>query len=101
MIEIVDVKPSSRESKRFQASLNIDGKEKIIHFGQKGGSTFIDHADTKKRDNYRARHLASIREGKYIRDLTPTAATLAFWLLWGDSISLISNIRALQKKWNN
>jgi hypothetical protein len=99
MIEILDVKPSSRDSKRFQASLNIDGKEKIIHFGQKGGSTYIDHADTKKRDNYRARHLASSREGKYIRDLDPTPATLSFYLLWGDSTSLISNIRSLQKMW--
>jgi hypothetical protein len=101
MIQIIDVKPSFRQSKRFQASLNVDGKEKTIHFGQKGGSTYIDHSDKQKRDNYRARHLASPREGKYIRDLTPSPATLSFYLLWGDSTSLISNIRALQKMWNN
>lgn len=100
MIQIIDVKPSTRDSKRYQATLNIDGKDKIIHFGQKGGSTYIDHKDTQKRDNYRARHLASVREGKYIRDLSPSPATLSFWLLWGDSDSLVSNIRALQKKWD-
>lgn len=99
MIQIIDVKPSTRDSKRYQATLNIDGKDKIIHFGQKGGSTYIDHGDVQKRDNYRARHLASVREGKYIRDLSPSPATLSFWLLWGDSDSLVSNIRALQKKW--
>jgi len=99
MIQIIDVKPSTRDSKRYQATLNIDGKDKVIHFGQKGGSTYIDHKDAQKRDNYRARHLASVREGKYIRDLSPSPATLSFWLLWGDSDSLVSNIRALQKKW--
>jgi hypothetical protein len=99
MIQIIDVKPSTRDSKRYQATLNIDGKDKVIHFGQKGGSTFIDHKDVQKRDNYRARHLASKREGQYIRDLSPSPATLSFWLLWGDSDSLVSNIRALQKKW--
>ncbi len=100
MIQIIDIKTSSRDSKRYEATLNVDGKEKTIHFGQKGGSTFIDHGDTLKRANYRARHLASKREGKYIRDLAPSPAVLSFWILWGDSDSLITNIRALQKMWN-
>jgi hypothetical protein len=100
MIEIIELTNSPREGKRFQATLNIDGKLKKISFGQEGGSTYIDHGDERKRDNYRARHLASKREGHYIRSLAPTAGTLAYWVLWGDSTDLCDNLVELQKKWS-
>ena len=37
---------SDRPDKRYKAV--FDG-EKTIHFGSKGGSTFIDHKDPKKK----------------------------------------------------
>jgi hypothetical protein len=98
MIEIVDIKPSTRKDKRFVATLNIEGNIKQFHFGAKTGETYIDHHDEKKRDNYRKRHLASKREGHYIKDLTPSSATLAFWILWGDNTNILDNIVDLQKK---
>ena len=33
-----------------------NSKKKTIHFGSKDGSTFLDHKDKTKRDNYIKRH---------------------------------------------
>jgi len=43
---------SKTKSKRFYVVYN--GKR--INFGLKGGQTFIDHKDKKKRDAWKARH---------------------------------------------
>ena len=43
---------SKVKNKRFYVIYN--GRR--INFGLKNGSTFIDHKDTKKRENWRARH---------------------------------------------
>ncbi len=43
---------STRKGKRFY----VIYKGKIIHFGSKTGSTFIDHQDELIKKNWRARH---------------------------------------------
>lgn len=100
VVKILEIVKSTNENKRFSAMLDIDGKTKLFHFGQSGGKTYIDHHDTRLRDNYRKRHLASPREYEYITNLTPSPATLSFWILWGDSTDIFQNIVDLQKKWN-
>jgi hypothetical protein len=47
------IKPSTRKDKRFMATFN---NGKTIHFGLRGGQTFIDHGDKIKRENYINRH---------------------------------------------
>tara|TARA_B100000674_G_scaffold26732_1_gene18645 strand:- start:303 stop:587 length:285 start_codon:yes stop_codon:yes gene_type:complete len=44
---------SDKKNKRYKVV--IDGK-KTIHFGQKGGSTFIDHKNNAKKSDWIARH---------------------------------------------
>ena len=44
--------PSKCKNKRFYVRYD----NKIINFGLKNGSTFIDHHDTTKRKNWIARH---------------------------------------------
>ena len=41
---------SPRENKRFM--ITFSNPKKTIHFGQLGGSTYIDHKDKTKRANY-------------------------------------------------
>ena len=44
---------STRKDKRLEAIFK-DGTS--IHFGAKNGSTYVDHGDKKKRENYIKRH---------------------------------------------
>lgn len=43
---------SPKADKRYMVVIN----NRTYHFGQKGGSTYIDHKDDAKRDAYIKRH---------------------------------------------
>jgi len=86
------IKPSTRQNKRFQATFK---NGKTIHFGLKGGETYIDHGDKTKRENYLKRHKA--REDWNII----SAGALSRWLLWGDYKTLDENHQYFMKKFNN
>tara|TARA_B110000285_G_scaffold213827_1_gene258543 strand:+ start:50 stop:319 length:270 start_codon:yes stop_codon:yes gene_type:complete len=84
------IKPSTRQGKRYMATFK-DGT--IIHFGLKGGSTYIDEGDKQKRSAYIARHRVN-------EDFNnpKTAGSLSRHILWGDSTSLSKNISAFKSK---
>jgi hypothetical protein len=85
------IKQSTRKDKRFMAIFH-DGK--IFHFGLKGGQTYIDHQDKKKRDAYIARHRVN-------EDWTKiNSASLSRYLLWGDTTDLNTNIQKFKSKFN-
>lgn len=71
---LIRVVPSTRFSKKLMAEFS-DGK--IIHFGQFGSSTFLDHQDERKRKAYTSRH--SVREN-WEDPYTP--GTLSRYILW-------------------
>ena len=93
---IISVVPSRRKNKRFKATMD-DGRE--FHFGFDGGSTYLDHKDKAKRDNYRKRHMANETERRLIENLVPSPALFSYWLLWGDYTDLQKNIDDLNSKW--
>ena len=80
---------SNRKNKRFVAIIN--GKK--YHFGLKNGSTYIDHKDKKKRENYIKRH--EVRENWN----EVNAGSLSRYLLW-NSTSLEKNIKDYIKRFN-
>ena len=55
--------PAEKEGKRHTAVLD-NGKR--IHFGLKGGQTYLDHKDKVKRFNYWKRHYGNEKERKLI-----------------------------------
>ena len=86
----MEIYESKRKDKRFMAII----KGKKYHFGLKNGSTYIDHKDKTKRENYIKRH--SIRE-----DWSKiNAGSLSRYLLWGHSTSLEKNINDYIKRFN-
>ena len=89
---INDINYSKRKTKRYIVYLD-DGTK--YDFGLRGGSTYIDHYDKKKRDAYRRRHLGNKQEHYLITHLIPSPALFSYYLLWGDSISLTTNINKL------
>ena len=80
------VKPvnSARKGKRPVAK--FEDPKKTIHFGSEKGSTYIDHHDKIKRENYLKRHEVNENWNKV------NSGSLSAFLLWGKSTNLESNL---------
>jgi len=97
-INLVVKEAPAKTGKRFTAIFRIHKGGKVIkitHFGQRGGKTYIDEKDKKKRKNYRARHKRDLDTKDFKR-----AGYLAYHLLWGENTSLKENIEDYKKKFN-
>ena len=88
----VEISQSNRKDKRLQAKVEA----RTVHFGARGGETFVDHGDQAKKEAWIARHEA--RENW--EDLQ-TAGALAKHVLWNKrSIAAsIKDINRRQKKY--
>jgi hypothetical protein len=72
-----------------------DGKKIIRKFGVRDSLSYIDGASEKIRDAYRSRH------EKDIANPDPASrGNLSFFLSWGDSRNLETNIREYKKRFN-
>jgi len=92
------IKPSTNKNKKSMAifSKDIKGKRQVIkitHFGQKGAEDYTIHGDKNRRKNYRARHKSDLEKGNRM-----SAGYLSYYLLWGESTSLQSNINTYKKR---
>jgi hypothetical protein len=87
---LVSITPSTRRGKRYVARFE-DGTK--THFGQSGGSTYIDHGDKAKRTAYIARHRVN-------EDWTKpkTAGALSRFILWGDHTTLEQNRKDFNRR---
>jgi hypothetical protein len=92
---IIDIKPSKKAYKRYQVTM--DNGEKY-DFGSKHGSTYIDHHDKEKRNNYWARHTANSIEHQLIYNLVPSPSLFSAYLLWGHFKHIDNNIIYLNQK---
>lgn len=88
----MDIYNSDKKNKRFVAVFS-DGTE--TDFGLKGGSTYIDHGDKKKRSAYISRHKANENW-----DDSKSAGSLSRFILWGDDVDIHKNINAFKKRFN-
>jgi hypothetical protein len=96
MVKIINVIDSPRKTKKYRAIFNDDT---YIDFGLRGSSTYLDHKDKKKRENYWKRHVGSENERELLHWVIPSPATLSALLLWnketlGDSIKDLNHIWA-------
>ena len=67
---------------------------KTYHFGQKGGSTYIDHGDKARREAYIKRHKVNENWDSI------NAGSLSRFILWGDSSNIKNNIKYYKKRFN-
>jgi hypothetical protein len=96
-MKIIEIDKSNRKNKRFKVTLDTG---EIYHFGLLGASTYLEHGNKRKRDNYRKRHIGNETERYLIQNLIPSAALFSYWILWGDTTDLIRNIEKLNKMWD-
>jgi hypothetical protein len=93
---IVNIKASPVKYKRYRVFMN-NGKH--YDFGLKGGQTYLDHKDKRKRENYIKRHYANPIEKRLIDNLVPSPALFSLYLLWGKYTDLNDNINHLNNMW--
>jgi len=91
-MKLESIKPSPQDTKRYVAIFS--NPKKTTHFGLKGGSTFIDHRDEKKKSAYLARHKPLERWNDPV-----TAGALARWILWNKP-TLNASISDFKKRFN-
>jgi len=94
-MKLVKVEKSNDGKTKFIAHFDENGKISKVKFGIEGSNSYIDGADIKTRDAYRARHKRDI-----VNPDPTTKGNLSYWITWGDSQNIQENIKAYKKKFN-
>ena len=90
----MDIKKSTAKGKKWTAVFTgPDGKIKTTQFGGAGYSDYTKGASDEQRTAYRARHGNMLQKTD-----SKSAAHLSYYLLWGESKNLASNISAYKKR---
>ena len=93
----VIIKPSNVKNKKFTAIFYDDTGKKVktSQFGDSRYSDYTKHKDKQRRERYRSRHRRNLAKTDYM-----SPAHLSYYLLWGDSTSLNTNIKNYKKRFN-
>ena len=84
---------SEKSDKKYKAVFTKDdGKTKTVHFGAKGYEDYTQHHDKDRRTQYRRRHEKDLK-GDPMR-----AGYLSYYVLWGESTNVQTNIRSFKNK---
>jgi len=95
-MKLLSVTASTRPGKKLMAKFETDaGRTKTTHFGASGMDDYTKTHDKEQRERYRARHKKDLETGDPSR-----AGHLAYWILWGESTSVASNISAYKRRFN-
>ena len=97
-MKILKITDSPLKTKRYRVYLD---NKKHYDFGLKTGNTcahtYIDHQDKIKRNNYQVRHFNLKKEKPFIENLIASPALFSYYLLWGETPSIMKNIKQLNK----
>ena len=89
------IQPSTNPKKKYMAI--FQNPKKTVHFGSKGMDDYTlsngDEEAKKMRERYRTRHKKDLETKDPRR-----AGYLSYYLLWGDSTSLETNIKEYKRK---
>ena len=84
-MKFISLSQSPRKDKKYV--IRFEEPTMVIHFGAKNSSTYLDHHDVVKRENYLKRHFANEDWSRV------NAGSLSRWILWGDSTDIKTNLR--------
>jgi hypothetical protein len=89
------VKKSDKSGKKYMAVFteSSSGRTKTTHFGDSSATDYLLSKEKDRRARYRSRHKKDLQT----RDPT-RAGFLSYYLLWGDSTSLRTNVSAYKKR---
>ena len=100
MTKLIKIIKSDKPKKKWTAFFKLDnGKEKKVHFGFNNPkdlkNDYTLNNDKERRDKYRKRHLKDLKTNDPLR-----AGYLSYYILWGDSNNIKTNIADYRKKFN-
>ena len=91
-MRFVSLYNSKRKGKKYV--ITFENPTVVIHFGAKGSSTYLDHHDEVKRENYLRRHAVNENWDEV------NAGSLSAYLLWGPSTDLETNLELFLKRFD-
>jgi hypothetical protein len=95
-MKLLSIKPSTKADKKLMATFeNDNGRTKTTHFGASGMDDYTKTHDKAQRDRYRTRHAKDLQTGDATR-----AGHLSYYILWGDSTNLQTNIASYKRRFN-
>ena len=95
-MKLLRIEKSETPGKKFDAIFLLDnGRTKTTHFGDSSMEDYTQHHDKERRERYRARHKKDLNTGDPTR-----AGFLSYYILWGDSTSLCTNVSHYKKLFN-
>jgi len=93
-MKLVSVRPANDGVHKYVAKFE-NGREKNTKFGAKGADDYTKTHDTEQRARYRKRHAKDLQTGDPTR-----AGLLSYYLLWGESTSLMTNLANYRNRFN-
>ena len=94
-MKLVSVVKSPKPGKKYRATFDNDGRLKHTDFGAAGMDDYLHTKDKDQRERYRTRHKTDLDTND------PTkAGFLSYYLLWGDSTSLQTNLSAYRHRFH-
>jgi lipopolysaccharide export LptBFGC system permease protein LptF len=93
MVKMVVEKGTGKNKKLKAIFYDDEGKKiKTTQFGDSRYEDYTQHKDQKRRSKYRDRHKKDLEKGDYM-----SAGYLSYYILWGQSAALGTNIKAYKK----
>lgn len=92
MVKLLKVVPSTNFTKKYDAIWSDNTK---TSFGDATAKDFTQHGSVERRTNYRNRHKKDLETNDPTR-----AGYLSYYILWGNSTSLRTNIEAYKRMFN-
>ena len=93
-MKLVSVNPANDGIHKYEAKFE-NGRTKTTKFGQAGADDYIKTKDKDQRARYIKRHQKDLATGDPTR-----AGFLSRYLLWGESTSMMANLRAYRARFN-
>jgi hypothetical protein len=94
-MKLLRVEKLTGDLKKYKAVFEHDGRTKSTKFGAAGMDDYLLTHSKEQRDRYKTRHAKDLKTNDPTR-----AGFLSYYLLWGDSTSLQTNIAAYKRKFN-
>ena len=94
-MKLLRVEKLTGDAKKYKAVFDNEGRTKSTKFGASGMDDYTIKHDKEQRERYRTRHAKDLKTGDPTR-----AGHLSYYLLWGDSTSLQTNIAAYKRRFN-
>ena len=96
-MKLESITPSEKPDKKLKALFKDEqtGRTRTTHFGAKGMDDYTKTGDKEQRARYRERHKKDLETDDPTR-----AGFLSYWVLWGESTSVQTNIAAYKRRYN-